>query len=398
MLRLEEKESIPVQSTLPQQVGGFDEDQEAQGEDGMNWPGDFVDQVICGDAIKTMWQIPEGVIQCCVTSPPFWGLRDYGVDGQYGLESTPEEYVAKVVEVFREVRRLLRDDGTLFLNLGDSYAGSGRGRDADGTWNPGKGGSKQATNVGSTIGRQVNSKSLSKNLIEQGAIGNAWVKPPQGFKPKDRIGIPHMVVFALRADGWWWRDEIVWKKPNPMPESVTDRCTKAHEFVFMLSKSATYYYDQDAIKEPLTESSIARLSQDVEHQAGSDRVPGKSNGPMKAVSHKGSTFHKGKTAIHQANRASERPRFDHNGRNRRSVWTIATQPSGLPHFAQFPEKLVEPPIMAGSKAGDIVLDPFGGLGTVGLVAKRHGRLYISIDLSSEYSEIAIDRLRQKELF
>ena len=189
----------------------------------------YVNTIQCGDCLSLMKDWPDSVIQCCVTSPPYWGLRDYGHNGQIGLENTPEEYVAKMVEVFREIKRVLRDDGTLFLNLGDSYSAGGRGG--------GPPGEKQSTNIGSLLGP---------------------VKCPQGFKPKNRLGIPHRVVIALQQDGWYWRDEIVWAKPNPMPESVKDRCTKAHEYIFLLTKKPKYYYDWQAIAEPCVESNAAR--------------------------------------------------------------------------------------------------------------------------------------------
>ncbi len=342
----------------------------------MNWPDDYINKIICGDCLEVMKGIPDESIQCCITSPPYWGLRDYQTEGQFGLEETPEAYAAKMVEVFEEVRRVLKPDGTLWLNLGDSYAGSGRGRDADGTWNPGQGGSKQGTNVGSTLGRQVNSKSLHKNLIAGDNTGNAWVKPPNGFKRKDLIGIPWMVAFALRSAGWYLRCDIIWSKPNPMPESVTDRPTKAHEYLFLFSKSIKYYYDQDSIREPFAESSVERANQDIDNQAGSLRAAGgaKTNGPMKMV---------GDPSV---------------GANKRSVWEIPTQPFKQAHFATFPVKLIEPCILAGSRAGDIILDPFGGAGTTAFRSKELGRKHISIELNPDYCKIAEQRLAQEELF
>lgn len=411
-------------------------------------------------------------VQCCVTSPPYFGLRDYGtaewdisnaedaeiaekcdhkgderfysmqgassvtseafseageanaerlkkarwrekgtcihcgavrVDAQIGLEATPAEFVAKMVEVFEEVRRVLKKDGTLWLNLGDSYAGSGRGRDADGSWNPGKGGSKQETNVGAISGRVVNPDSFSKKHIEAGAIGNAWVKPPPGLKQKDLIGIPWRVAFALQEAGWWLRQDIIWSKPNPMPESVTDRCTKSHEYIFLLTKSAKYFYDNEAIRESMADSSISRLSQDTASQTGSVRVPGKTNGNMKAVARKSDAIGMNGRNIQPTNSEAERRdqigTFSNNpslrpdiGRNKRSVWTVTTQPYSEAHFATFPPKLIEPCILAGSREGDTVLDPFNGSGTTGLVSLRHRRNYIGIELNPEYIEIAEKRL------
>lgn len=348
----------------------------------MNYPDDYINQVICGDALETLKTMPDGVIQTCITSPPYWGLRDYGVDGQIGLEPTPEEYVAKIVGVFEEVRRVLRDDGTLWLNLGDSYAAN-RGSGAKSV------GKKQSTNVGANLER---------------------LTVPAGFKEKDLIGIPWLVAFALRNAGWYLRQDIIWHKPNPMPESVTDRCTKAHEYIFLLSKRGTYYCDMDAIREPVTESTVLRLSQDVTSQAGSNRAHAgaKTNGPMKAVgkiSNRDKFSRTGPVSNHVLpNQSSAQHRPDRednppNGmRNKRSVWTVATQPFKEAHFATFPIKLIEPCILAGSREGDIVLDPFMGSGTVALRSKELGRKHIGSELNPEYIKIAEDRLRQEELF
>ena len=275
-----------------------------------------INQIICGDALEVLKTFEDENIDCCITSPPYWGLRDYGVEGQLGLENTPEEYVAKMVDIFREVKRVLKKEGTLWLNLGDSYAGSGRGRDADGTWNPGKGESKQETNHGAITGRAVNYKSFSKKLIEEGAIGNAWVKPPPGLKQKDLVGIPWRVAFALQADGWYLRQDIIWSKPNPMPESVTDRCTKSHEYIFLMSKSPKYYFDNEAIRE-------------------------KSNVVWNSAR---SSFHFD-------------PDIDKEYRNKRSVWTITTKPYSEAHFATFPENLIISMVKAGCPPDGIVLDP-----------------------------------------
>jgi len=305
----------------------------------------------CGDCLEVMREMPENSIQTCVTSPPYWGLRDYGVDGQLGLEKTPEEYVSKMVEIFQEVKRVLHNDGTLWLNLGDSYAVSGRGLMGDGTPSD-RGNAKQGTNRGTTVGQF--------NKI-------TW----DGLKPKDFVGIAWRVAFALQADGWWLRQDIIWHKPNPMPESVKDRCTKAHEYIFLLSKNKRYYYDANAIKEPVAESSIKRLSQPtLVDQQGSDRVPGKTNGPMKAVGNL-------------------------SGRNRRSVWTITTKPFKKAHFATFPEKLIEPCILAGASEDSIVLDPFFGAGTTGIVSERFRRKWIGIEMNEEYCEIAKNRIKSK---
>jgi DNA modification methylase len=323
-------------------------------------------QILQGDCRDVLGTLPDESVHCVVTSPPYWGLRDYGVDGQIGLEQTPDEYVAEMVAVFREVRRVLRDDGTLWLNLGDSYA---RG------FGGGSPGAKSSTNVGAYEGRKAG-------------------KVPNGLQGKDLIGIPWRVAFALQSDGWILRQDIIWSKPNPMPESVQDRCTKAHEYIFMLTKSARYFYDIDAIKEPMSISSVARLSQNIEGQAGSDRVPGKTNGAMKAVgkidkqrghSRRHAGFNDRWDAMEKAEQCS-------GLRNKRSVWEVATQPFSGAHFATFPPALIEPCIKAGCPAGGTVLDPFGGAGTTGLVADRLQRNAILIELNPAYVDIARNRL------
>lgn len=329
-------------------------------------------QIITADVCDGLARLADESVHCCVTSPPYWGLRDYGVEGQIGLEPTPEAFVARHVDVFREVSRVLRKDGTLWLNLGDSYAN-------DGKWG------------GSSGGKHV------KALHGNSGIGRA--KRETRLKPKDLVGIPWMVAFALRADGWYLRQEIIWAKPNPMPESVTDRCTKAHEHVFLLSRSERYFYNAEAIRET------------------AERV------------YAGSEFNTGKTAEHQLRRASDKPRagatakikvpggWDRGegghgtihragrtsaeyqeaviqaGRNKRSVWTIATQPFPEAHFATFPEELAETCIKAGCPAGGTVLDPFGGAGTTGLVADKLGRNAILIELNPAYAAMAERRIR-----
>lgn len=355
----------------------------------------------CRDSMRKL--IDDGVrVQTCVTSPPYWGLRDYGVAGQLGLEPTIEEYLLNMVEVFRVVRELLANDGTLWLNLGDSYAGSGRG---------GYAGDKSSLD-GSTTG-QDNSRSarslqikagFHEEQVQSGAIGRAWVKPTDGLKRKDLCGIPWRVAFALQQDGWWLRQDIIWYKKNTMPESVTDRCTKAHEYIFLLAKAEKYYFDADAIAEPIASSSLSRLQQNIDDQAGSNRVPGKTNGAMKAVA-KGNrkTFRGG--GVYTNNRS-----FDNNGasgndsvgnepnatglRNKRSVWHVATQPYSEAHFATFPPALIEPCILAGSRPGDIVLDPFFGSGTTGQVAQALGRQWIGCELNPEYEKLQLARTAQ----
>ena len=436
---------------------------------------EYRNQVIYGDALEVLERLPDGVVQVCVTSPPYWGLRDYGVEGQLGLEATPEEYVERLVEIMREVRRVLRADGTLWLNLGDSYATQGG------------------------AGRQgENGQRATRTFTAEGSSAKGV---PSGLKPKDLCGMPWRVAFALQADGaadpremrrveeliaaiessydslgdvpapirrevarlrevyeqaneggWWLRSDIIWAKPNPMPESVTDRPTGSHEYLFLLTKSARYFYDADAIREGLTESSRSRLAQDVENQAGTERAHGgaKTSGPLKAV---------GDPVA---------------GRNKRSVWQIATKSFLGAHFATFPPALVEPCVLAGSspqacsecgapwervvKKGEpdeewkarcgadssgeyhgvavkdyesagaenaaevkarilegmrervttgwratcscendgsgrcVVLDPFAGSGTTGEVAMGHGRDYLLIELNRDYEPLIQKRL------
>ena len=393
-------------------------------------------EVIEGDCLEVLRGMPDGSVDCCITSPPYWGLRDYGVDGQLGLEQTPEEYVAGLVAVFGEVRRVLADHGTVWLNLGDSYAsdikGSGGGWAAD-----------------------------PKNYANKAQVYETR-KLQHGLKPKDMVGIPWRVAFALQADGWWLRADIIWAKPNPMPESVTDRPTKAHEYVFLLAKQARYYYDAEAVKEPLAEATIEDLAR--------RKNPGQHDGLTK--------FGKGE-GLGAGPRVS-----DTSGRNKRSVWSIATAPFSEAHFATFPPALVEPMVRAGcpaqvcsecgkpwvrvvertastpgqqpgytqkctmrndgERAGSwtdakvntlgfaptcacgtqhpipydelnadpsllddfeiapaptrpgTVLDPFAGSGTTGLVALREGRNFIGIELNPEYADMARRRIGQAQ--
>lgn len=332
-------------------------------------------RIITGDCRDVLKTLPDESVHCVVTSPPYFGLRDYGVAGQIGLEPDPAAFVAEMAAVFRDVRRVLRSDGTLWLNLGDSYCSTDK-------W--GGGG-----NIG-------------KNTVAPDGSVPSWAvrnkrDPIEGVKPKDLIGIPWLTAFALRADGWYLRQDIIWSKPNPMPESVRDRCTKAHEYLFLLSKSERYYYDQDAIAEELAKASVTRLEQDIDSQEGSDRVPGKTNGRMKAV------YKRFKDEDERARSADSRPPslsdFEtKNGgvylkRNRRSVWEVSTMPFKEAHFATFPPALIEPCIKAACPAGGTVLDPFGGAGTTGLVADRLGRDAILIELNPEYAAMAARRIK-----
>lgn len=302
-----------------------------------------------GDCRDVLPSLPSQSVNCIVTSPPYFGLRDYGHDGQMGLEPTPDEFVQALVEALREARRVLRDDGTLWLNLGDSYAAA-RG----GTHQPAE------TLAGGKGGKTADGERVNRSRHDgYNPTRNA---PAIGLKHKDLIGIPWRVAFALQADGWYLRQDIIWHKPNPMPESVRDRCTKAHEYVFLLSKSPSYYFDWQAMQEPSVKGAA------------------------------GSSFNKGKTAAHQLDRSSSAERVETGMRNRRSVWTVATKPFREAHFATFPPDLIEPCVSAGCPEGGVVLDPFFGAGTTGLVAQRAGRNAIGIELNPEYIAIARKRL------
>ena len=303
-------------------------------------------KVITGDCLQSLKTIPDESVACCVTSPPYFGLRDYGHDGQIGLESTPDEFVAKLVTVFREVRRVLKDDGTLWLNLGDSYARQG---------------GRESTQPRHWDGRQA----------DAGAMHSTRHASDIGLKPKDLIGIPWRVAFALQADGWWLRQDIIWHKPNPMPESVRDRCTKSHEYIFLLSKSAQYWYDSQAISQPLASTSVERLL-GVGPRFGGNKY-GDSNAPE-----------------HQTKSGNEWSLGDGTA-NRRSVWTINTQPYKGAHFATFPVEIPRICILAGSRPGDTVLDPFGGSGTTGAVALESGRKAILCELNPAYCDLINQR-------
>jgi len=372
-----------------------------------------INKIYQGDALEVLRTFPDESVNCCVTSPPYYGLRDYNTTpmiwdgdkscehefntgikkgitgseckligagkamtearytsdstyafcskcgawkGELGLEPTPELYVKHLVEIFREVNRVLKKDGTCWLNLGDSYAGSGCGRNGNGEIGV-LNSAKQRSNKGANIG----------NL-------HGITKTGEGLKPKDLIGIPWMVAFALRADGWYLRQDIIWHKPNPMPESVTDRCTKSHEYIFLLAKSQRYYYDQDAIMQPVADATVQRMAQQIDKQKGSDRVPGKTNGPMKAVG------------------SGRIPRLGGGLANKKSVWTVPTMPFKEAHFATFPPNLIIDCIKAGCPEGGIVLDPFIGAGTTGLVAKKLNHNYVGIELNPEYIKIAEKRI------
>ena len=263
-------------------------------------------KILQGNCLDVLKDLPERSVNTCITSPPYWGLRDYGKGEQLGLEDTPEEFAENLVNVFREVKRVLRDDGTVWLNLGDSYSSGGR------------------------------TTTTNQTLRGDKDYGVTRPKPSEGIKPKDLVGIPWRVAFALQADGWYLRQDIIWHKPNPMPESVRDRCTKSHEYIFLLSKNVKYYFDNESIKEDSKTSTVKR--------------------------------------------------------SKRSVWTVTTKPFKGAHFATFPPDLIEPCVLAGCPEGGTVLDPFGGAGTTGLVAEQNNRDSILIELNPDYIEIAKKRL------
>lgn len=307
----------------------------------------------CGDALEVLRTLPAASVRCCCTSPPYWGLRDYGMAGQLGLERTPEEYVARLVAVFAEVRRVLADNGTLWLVLGDSYTSGGR-KERD----PGQ----------SKIHPAFEGEAFADGLRPD---------TPRGLKPKDLVGIPWRVAFALQADGWWLRSDIIWAKPNPMPESVTDRPTKAHEYLFLLSKSERYYYDAAAIAEPFADERMGNPG------GGGNYARNMLAGA--APGGRGNRYAGLVDGVWNKDGAV-------TSRNRRSVWTIPTQPFPEAHFAVMPEALVEPCVLAGSAPGDLVLDCFSGSGTVGVVALRHGRRFLGIELNPAYVEMARRRI------
>ena len=304
------------------------------------------------DAIEGLKKIPDKMIDMCVTSPPYYNLRNYGVAGQIGMEKTPEEYILRLVEGFREVRRVLRDDGTLWVNIGDSYFPHNGSR-----------GNKQSLGGDNLRGRDNEYQPSNKIYSEM------------NIKQKDLIGIPWMLAFALRADGWYLRQDIIWKKPNPMPESVKDRCTKSHEHIFMLTKKSKYYYNQDSIREPLSKQRSL--------QAGTKVSPCNNVDKRKAV------------IEHDLQRGSGGHFADgHNwymnplGKNKRDVWTVSASKGNNAHFATFPHELIRPCILAGSRKGGIVLDPFVGSGVTAQVSVQENRKCIGIDINSEYISLA----------
>ena len=301
-----------------------------------------ISRLLCGDSVDVLKSLPDASVHCCVTSPPYYGLRDYGHTGQIGAEKSPTEYVARLVAVFAEVRRVLRKDGTVWLNLGDSYAGS---------W-----GAQSKVQKGKHQGK-ISKRQIEAAQKQESRTGSIPVG--ELLKPKDVIGIPWMVAFALRDAGWYLRQDIVWSKPNPTPESVQDRCTKAHEYIFLLSKSKRYHFDRKFIQEPAT-------------------YAGKKRGGSKK-------------RYNAANNGMDSKVYD--TRNKRSVWTVRVRPYKKAHFATYPPELIEPCVLAGCPQGGTVLDPFNGAGTTGMVAMKYGRHYIGIDINPEYIQLAAAQLR-----
>lgn len=299
--------------------------------------------ILIGDAKDKLKELETESIQSVITSPPYWGLRDYGQNKQVGLEPTPQEYVANMIEIFKEIKKVLKNDGTLWLNIGDSYSSA-----------------RDSKAVPDSL------RSNEGTLVANAANRNPSNLKKAGLKHKDLVGIPWMLAFALRADGWYLRQDVIWAKPNPMPESVKDRCTKSHEYIFMLTKSEKYYYDYNAIREPRTSSGS-------NHQFGG-----------KKYNHPDNLIYGSTQSVYESD----------GKRNKRDVWTIPTQAFRGAHFAVMPEALVEPCILAGSKVDDFILDPFAGSGTVGVVAKKHNRRFIGIELNPDYAKIANDRINE----
>lgn len=304
-------------------------------------------RIICGDCLDVLKTLPTESVNCCVTSPPYFGLRDYGVDGQIGLEPSPEEYVSQMVDVFKIMRPVLKDDATVWLNIGDSYFNHSPVRKSS---------------------SGAFEKEYTGGKISNGSKERRRANGHETLKMKDLIGIPWRVAFALQADGWYLRQDIIWHKPNPMPESVRDRCTKAHEYLFLLSKAPRYYYDADAIKEEAIGKNPHDLTGPGYHAPGQSPQTG-------------------------LRRKTEDLTWATDGRrNRRDVWTVATKPYPEAHFATFPPDLIRPCVRAGCPVGGTVLDPFAGAGTTGLVALEEGRDFIGIELNPEYVGLIEKRL------
>jgi len=327
----------------------------------------WINQCHFGDCIEALRQMPDGIVQTCVTSPPYFGLRSYLPDGhinktlEIGLESTPEAYIQRMVEVFREVKRVLKDDGTCWINIADSYCAN--------------------------RSYQVNSTKGGKKHSESQSVGGKGSVVPVNCKPKDLNGIPWLLAFALRTDGWYLRQEIIWEKPNSMPESVTDRCTKSHEQIFLLSKSEQYYFDNIAIKEPAT---VLSFKSQNNHRSSRDSFKRENSKRSKD-----NPIHGQSNVSHRSERVESS--WDTEMRNKRSVWSVNTRPYSGAHFAVFPPELIAPCILAGSPVGGVVLDPFGGSGTTAQVAQDLGRQWILCELNDAYQHLQNVRTSQSSL-
>lgn len=314
-----------------------------------------MNKIICGDALTVLRTLPDKCCRCCITSPPYFNLRDYGVPGQIGLEPTLRDYIARLVEVFEEVKRVLTDDGTLWINIADSYGQNFR-------W-----GNKE--------------KASDKQMSNRGTVAFMDKSKKMNLPAKNLMGVPWRLAFALQDSGWILRQDIIWSKSNCMPESVRDRCTKSHEYIFLFAKRQRYYFNSEAIKEPIANNTIDRLKQDIEHQSVSARAHGGVK-TMKAVGGSKGAFG-GKQSRHRGNQELT------DYRNKRSVWNMpTTSGSGKNHYATFPDELAVNCILAGTAEGDVVLDPFVGSGTSCRVANRYGRQYIGIDLNPAYCKAA----------
>jgi len=335
------------------------------------------------DALTFTRHLPAQSVQCVVTSPPYFGLRDYGAASQWGLEPTIDDYVGNLVALFREIRRALADDGTVWLNLGDSYVGAASQHKSGGHFGD-----------SSCIGAGT-----QNSIPSSGRVQRNKALQQQGLSTKNLIGIPWRVALALQADGWYLRSDIVWSKNNPMPESVKDRPTRSHEYIFLLTKSPQYYYDHEAVAQPVTQSTIERLSQNIDEQKGSTRAHagGKTNGNMKAVSKQTASGLRRYVGFNERY-FSENSAGATLTRNRRTVWTINTQPFPDAHFAVFPSELPRLCIQAGSRPGDVVFDPFMGSGTTALVAREESRQFVGCDVNPEYVSMARGRLSQTDPF
>ncbi|KQV66619.1 site-specific DNA-methyltransferase [Caulobacter sp. Root343] len=343
--------------------------------------------ILVGDCLAQLRALPSNSVHTCICSPPYFRLRDYDVKGQIGLERTPAAYIKKLVAVFREVRRVLRKDGTLWVNIGDSYV-----------------------SVGGTAGRQTGQKFADRRRGKEDICKGARIKTASrkgaGLKPKDLIGIPWMLAFALREDGWFLRQDIIWNKPNPMPESVEDRCTKSHEYIFLLSKSRRYYFDAGAIAEPITTDPKERYEQRARVTGRGEQAAAAARGQDRDKSggfpprrRSGNLARKPGAARGcpdgtGANVCGSIP-WEGSERNKRSVWTVASKPLKVAHFAAYPPELITPCVLAGSPRGGVVLDPFGGAGTTALVAERLGRDSILIELNPDYAAMAQRRLKNE---